>query len=293
MFQGQIFARPVAGRLAVFVNRVTPSVGSPKLRLRFVDLSRSNLYRSSMVAETWVVFSDIHSNLEAFQAVLADMRTIRFNRMICLGDITGYAASPKDCLDLIRTLETEALQGNHDFAVLDDDILLQMRGPAVAGIRYARDQLSSSRRDFLASLPMVARHGELQFVHSSLDHPEAWTYLRRDLDIRAHFAAQIDPICFCGHTHIPGVFWLNAAGEVKSLGASGRVELPDNGKVLINAGSVGQPRDRCPDACYVVYEAATRTIEFRRIPYDVSTTQGRILDAGLPRITADRLSVGR
>jgi len=246
-----------------------------------------------MAEETWVVFSDIHSNLEAFQAVLADMRTIRFHRMICLGDVSGYAASPKDCLDLLRTLETGVLQGNHDFAVVDDRILLDMSGPAVTGVRYAREQLSASRRDFLAALPMVATHGELQFVHSSLDHPEAWTYLRREPEIRAHFAAQTDPVCFCGHTHIPGVFHLDSADEIQSLGASGRIELPREGKILINAGSVGQPRDRNPDACYVVYETATRTVEFRRVPYDIEAAKERIIRAGLPKITAERLSFGK
>jgi predicted phosphodiesterase len=246
-----------------------------------------------MAEETWVVLSDIHSNLEAFQAVLEDMRTIRFQRMICLGDVAGYAASPKDCLDLLRTLETEVLQGNHDFAVVDDGILLDMSGPAVTGIRYAREQLSSSRRDFLAALPMVASHGELQFVHSSLDHPEAWTYLRREPEIRAHFAVQTHPVCFCGHTHIPGVFQMDAAGEVHSLGGTGRIELPREGKILINAGSVGQPRDRNPDACYVVYETATRTVEFRRLPYDIEAAKGKILRADLPRIIAERLSFGK
>jgi predicted phosphodiesterase len=246
-----------------------------------------------MAEETWVVFSDIHSNLEAFQAVLEDMRTVRFHRMICLGDVAGYAASPKDCLDLLRTLETEVLQGNHDFAVVDDGILLDMSGPAVTGIRYAREQLSASRRDFLAALPMVASHGELQFVHSSLDHPEAWTYLRREPEIRAHFAVQTHPVCFCGHTHIPGVFQMDSADEVHSLGGTGRIELPVKGKVLINAGSVGQPRDRNSSACYVVFETATRTVEFRRVPYDIETAQSRILEAGLPRITAERLALGK
>jgi diadenosine tetraphosphatase ApaH/serine/threonine PP2A family protein phosphatase len=246
-----------------------------------------------MAEETWVVFSDIHSNLEAFQAVLEDMRTIRFQRMICLGDVAGYAASPKDCLDLLRTLETEVLQGNHDFAVVDDGILLDMSGPAVTGIRYAREQLSASRRDFLAALPMVASHGELQFVHSSLDHPEAWTYLRREPEIRAHFAVQTDPVCFCGHTHIPGVFQMDAADEVHSLGSVGRIELPREGKILINAGSVGQPRDRNPDACYAVYETATRTVEFRRVPYDIEAAKEKILRADLPRIIAERLSFGK
>jgi predicted phosphodiesterase len=246
-----------------------------------------------MAEETWVVFSDIHSNLEAFQAVLADMRTVRFDRMICLGDVAGYAASPKDCLDLLRTLETEVLQGNHDFAVVDDRILLDMSGPAVASIRFAREQLSPARRNFLAALPMASSHGELQFVHSSLDHPEAWTYLRREPEIRAHFAIQTHPICFCGHTHLPAVFQLNSAGDLNSLGSIGRIKLPEEGKILINAGSIGQPRDRNPDACYVVYETGTRTVEFRRVPYDIQAAQARILEADLPRITAERLSTGK
>ncbi len=187
----------------------------------------------------------------------------------------------------------KVLQGNHDFAVVDDDILLGMSGPAVTGVRYAREQLSASRRDFLAALPLVSLHGDLQFVHSSLDHPEAWTYLRREPEIRAHFAAQTHPVCFCGHTHIPGVFRIDSASEVHSLGRTGRVELPAEGKVLINAGSVGQPRDRNPEACYVVFETGARAVEFRRVPYDIQAAQSRILAAGLPRITAERLALGK
>src|SRR5664279_1240631 len=238
--------------------------------LRFVDLSRPNLYRSSMAGETWAVFSDVHSNLEAFQAVLADMRAIPFSRMICLGDVVGYAANPKECVDLVRSLDTEVLQGNHDFGVLDNATMAQMSGPAALGIRYAREQLSPGRCDFLANLPMVSTHGDLQFVHSSLDRPEDWTYLRREPEIREHFKAQTHPVSFCGHTHIPGAVWLSPADEVTLLGSSGRIALPRDGKVLINVGSVGQPRDRCADACFVVYDAAQRNIEFRRVPYDIN-----------------------
>jgi diadenosine tetraphosphatase ApaH/serine/threonine PP2A family protein phosphatase len=245
-----------------------------------------------MAEETWVVFSDVHSNLEAFQSVLADMRTLRFDCMICLGDVAGYAACPKDCLDLLRTLETQVLLGNHDFAVANDALLGDMNAPAVAGIQFAREQLSASRRDFLAGLPMVASEGDLQFVHSSLDRPEAWTYLRREPEIRAHFSAQTHPVCFCGHTHVPGVFWWRD-DEIEPLGASGRIGLPDHGRILINAGSIGQPRDRNPDACYAVYEAATRIVEFRRVAYDIEAAQSRIYDAGLPRITGERLASGR
>jgi len=246
-----------------------------------------------MAGETWAVFSDVHSNLEAFQAVLADMRAIPFSRMICLGDVVGYAANPKECVDLVRSLDTEVLQGNHDFGVLDNATMAQMSGPAALGIRYAREQLSPGRCDFLANLPMVSTHGDLQFVHSSLDRPEDWTYLRREPEIREHFKAQTHPVSFCGHTHIPGAVWLSPADEVTLLGSSGRIALPRDGKVLINVGSVGQPRDRCADACFVVYDAAQRNIEFRRVPYDINGVKERILAAGLPNITAERLSLGK
>src|SRR2546423_14685130 len=100
-----------------------------------------------MAGETWVIFSDLHSNLEAFQAVLADMRTVRFTRMICLGDVVGYAASPKDCLDLLRTLETAVLLVNHDFSVIDDRIFLNMSGPPVVGVKSVRKHISTASRD--------------------------------------------------------------------------------------------------------------------------------------------------
>ena len=251
------------------------------------------LIAQEMAGDTWVVFSDIHSNLEAFEAVLADMRTIRFSCLICLGDVVGYAANPKECVDLVRSLDTEVLQGNHDFGVVDNPTMLQMSGPAALGIRYARKQLTPARCDFLANLHLVSSQGDLEFVHSSLDRPEDWTYLRREPEIREHFKAQTQPIAFCGHTHIPSAVWLSPKEEMNLLGSNGRIELPIEGKVLINAGSVGQPRDRCPDACYVVYDAAQRHVEFRRVPYDINRAKEKILEAGLPSITAERLSLGR
>jgi diadenosine tetraphosphatase ApaH/serine/threonine PP2A family protein phosphatase len=239
------------------------------------------------------VFSDIHSNLEAFQAILQDMRRTQFSFMICLGDVIGYAADPGECTDLVRSLDIEILKGNHDFAAIDNPTMLEMSGPAVRGIKYARQHLSAGQCDFLAGLPMTSSSNDCQFVHSSLDHPENWTYLMREPEIREHFKVQTQPVAFCGHTHIPAVIWLNTAGEVKLLGREGRIELPGEGKILINAGSVGQPRDRCPDACYVIYDSATRAVEFRRLHYNIEEARRKIVQAELPMITGQRLTVGR
>jgi predicted phosphodiesterase len=240
-----------------------------------------------------VMFSDIHSNLEALQAVLNDMRSLTFSQVICLGDIVGYAASPRECLELVRSLNCEILKGNHDYAVIDNPTVLEMSAAAALGIKYARNQLSKAEADFLGNLPMTGANEGYQFVHSSLDHPEAWTYLTREPEMREHFKAQSRPVAFCGHTHIPAVVWMSPSNEVKVLGQRGRIELPDGGKILVNAGAVGQPRDRCADACYVIYDAAARVVEFRRVSYDVTSTQRRIHEAKLPKITGDRLSVGK
>jgi predicted phosphodiesterase len=240
-----------------------------------------------------VVFSDIHSNLEALQAVLEDMRSRSSSRMICLGDIVGYAASPKECLELVRSLDCEVLKGNHDHAIVDNPTMLEMSAAAALGIKFARKQLSAAETDFLGNLPMTATHDECQFVHSSLDHPEAWTYLTREPEMREHFKAQTLPVAFCGHTHIPAVVWLTRNDEVQLLGQRGRIELPKDSKILINVGAVGQPRDRCSDACYVMYDSAARAVEFRRVVYDIEAAKQKIIEAKLPKITAERLSLAK
>ena len=243
--------------------------------------------------ERIVVFSDIHSNLEAFRAVIEDMRSITFSRMICLGDIVGYAASPKECVELVRSLECEVLMGNHDFAVVDNPTMLEMREAAAKGILFARQQLSADSASFLLNLPMTGAHGDCQFVHSSLNHPEAWTYLTREPEIREHFKAQTHPIAFCGHTHIPAAVSLAPNDEMHLLGQRGCIKLPSDDKILINVGAVGQPRDRCPDACYVVYDSAAGTVEFRRVSYDIGAAQRKIAEAQLPKATGERLSLGK
>ena len=111
----------------------------------------------------------------------------------------------------------------------------------------------------------------------------------REPEIREHFKAQTHPVAFCGHTHIPAVIWLSPAGELKLLGRNGRIELPSEGKILINAGSVGQPRDRCPDACYVIYDSAMRAAEFRRVRYDVESARRKICKRNFRRSQANDL----
>ena len=239
------------------------------------------------------VFVDVHANLEALQAVLADMDAQAISQRVCLGDIVGYAASPAQCLELIRSLGCPVVQGNHDEAVATDMALDEMRDVAQSGIEFARQKLSTEQRVYLASLPLTSSSESCQFVHASLNAPSEWHYVMREPEAQEHFKVQTKPLCFCGHTHMPTVWHLSNTGNIKSWRGHGRIELPTGGKTLINVGSVGQPRDLCSAACYAICDPQARWVEFRRVAYDIAKARRKIGRAKLPRYAAQRLSLGR
>lgn len=242
---------------------------------------------------TVAIFGDIHANLEALQAVLADIDALGIQHCICLGDIVGYGANPAQCLQLLRSLGCPVLKGNHDALASSDDALDEMRDLAKVGIEFARQKLKAEERHYLAGLPLMIGDGDCEFVHASLNRPGDWTYLINSEALRAHFESQTKRISFAGHTHVPCAWHSSSTGELSPLGFRGRIELPPAGKILINVGSVGQPRDLCRDACYAAYDAANSSVEFRRISYDVSKTKRKIMSAKLPAFSAQRLSLGR
>ena len=239
------------------------------------------------------IFSDVHSNLEALQAVLEDLAALKIQPHLCLGDIVGYGANPSKCLERVRGLGCRVLQGNHDAMVASDMDLSGVSDTARTGIEFARQKLSAKQREYLAALPLVLAEGDCEYVHASLEAPDDWWYVADRLDAIAHFNEQSYPICFCGHTHVPFLWHSSKRGVVKGAHGEGRVEIPSGGKTLINVGSVGQPRDLCPDACYVLCNPKERWVEFRRVPYDLEKTQHKILRAHLPRFAAERLAMGR
>ena len=246
-----------------------------------------------MADNSLAIFSDVHSNLEALQAVLADMEALKIKPHICLGDIVGYGANPAKCLELVRSLKCRVLQGNHDAMASHEDPLDGVSDTARSGLEYARTKLTAEQREYLSKLPLAIAEGECEFVHSSLEAPADWWYVVDQLDALAHFSEQTHPVCFCGHTHVPFLWHCNNRRIVKGHHGEGRIELPTTGKVLINVGSVGQPRDLCPEACYVIRNPEERWVEFRRVPYDLAKTQRKILRAKLPRFAAERLEMGR
>ena len=245
-----------------------------------------------MTASSFAVFSDIHSNLEALAAVLEDIATHGVRRMVCLGDIVGYAANPGKCVNRIRKLGCAVIRGNHDEAASGNCSLEDMRDVAKTGIEFSRRKLTPAQREWLAGLPIAATDGQCEFVHASLYNPSSWPYIFGAEDAMEHFTVQRCRIAFCGHTHVPMVAHLNGTGNLRFARGRGRVPLFPGGKTLVNVGSVGQPRDGQPQACYVLCDPDADTVEFRRVDYDIARTRRKIMRAKLPRALAERLARG-
>jgi len=241
----------------------------------------------------FAVFADVHANLEALEAVLSEMDAQTISRRVCLGDTVGYAANPAECLKLIRGLGCLIVQGNHDEAAAAEFPLNEMRDGAQRGIEFARRKLSTEQRAYLGELPLTISSERCQFVHASLNAPSEWRYITRELEAREHFKVQTEPLCFCGHTHVPTVWHLSDTGNIKSWRGQGRIQLPAGGKALVDVGSVGQSRDLCPAACYAICNPQARWVEFRRVTYDIAKARRKIVRASLPRYAAQRLSLGR
>lgn len=238
----------------------------------------------------FALFGDIHANLEALNAVLEDAASQGCTEWVCLGDIVGYNANPSECLELVRAMECPVVKGNHDDDASGDHSLESMNPTAATALEWTREHLSDEQREWLRGLRMVRQVSDFTIVHSTLDQPQAWNYVTNKFDAMSNFSYQFTHVCFHGHTHVPRVFVRGA--RVKEVAADS-IEIEDGLKYFINIGSVGQPRDGDWRSCYVIYDLAARLITFRRIDYDIKTTQKKILDGGLPPSLAERLADGR
>jgi diadenosine tetraphosphatase ApaH/serine/threonine PP2A family protein phosphatase len=238
----------------------------------------------------YAIIGDIHGNWEALSAVLKDAHEYGVTHYVCLGDIVGYNANPVECLEKIREINCVSVCGNHDHYCSFDDDLTGFHPLAADAVDWTRRQLVDEQQKFLADLKLVQRVDNFTIVHSTLDMPEMWGYVFESLEAEASFTYQMTTVCFYGHTHVPMAF---EKGTELVGGTYMRIRINLGHKYLINAGSIGQPRDGDPRAAYVVYHFEKREIELRRIPYDVATAQDKIRKAGLPERLAARLAIGR
>ena len=236
------------------------------------------------------IFGDIHANLEALQAVLQDAGDQGCASFVCLGDIVGYAANPSECLEIVRQMNCPVVRGNHDEGAASTSSLDELNPLAQAALLWTRGQLSLDQRTWLKELRLVRQVRDFTIVHATLDSPGAWGYVTNRFDAMASFSYQFTQVCFYGHTHVPRIF---EKDDAVRAGRVTDVQLQRGVKYFVNVGSVGQPRDGDWRSSYAVYDAQAQTVSIRRVEYDIGTAQQKIIDAGLPHLLAERLTLGK
>jgi predicted phosphodiesterase len=238
------------------------------------------------------ILSDIHANLEALEAVLADAQAQACTQFVCLGDVVGYNANPGECVKIIRDLACPVVKGNHDEQASSVTPTEGFNELAEEAIGWTRDHLSADDKAWLADLRLTRQVSDFTIVHATLDSPGQWGYIFNELDAAASFTYQRTALCFFGHTHWPTAFVRDDNDNVCRIPV-GQILLAPGKKYFINGGGVGQPRDRDWRAAYCILHTDQQMVEQRRVKYDLATTQKKIRAAGLPDRLADRLAVGR
>lgn len=242
----------------------------------------------------YLILADIHANLAALSAVLDDAAERgEANGVWCLGDLVGYGPDPNDVVATLCRYEPLCVVGNHDLAAIGGLDLREFNHDAAAAALWTGHRLDAASASYLAGLPQVLCQGDFTLVHGSPRAP-IWEYLVSIRAARAAFEEVATPYCLVGHSHVPLMF--------AEMAATGRCLLmpfvPDQplplgeNRLVINPGSVGQPRDGDPRAAYAIFDSEKRTIGLHRVPYDIAATQRRMQEAGLPPSLAYRLAFG-
>jgi predicted phosphodiesterase len=238
----------------------------------------------------YAVIADIHANLEALEVVLADSKEQKCTHYCCVGDVVGYNANPKECLDIVRSMGMPVVKGNHDEYCSSEEDLEGFNPHAAEAVNWTRKQLSTEDRQWLRDLKYVRLVASFSMVHATLDGPQRWGYVFDKLAAAASFTYQNTAVCFFGHTHVPVAF---VRDSVVRGGTYSKFKTEPGKKYFVNVGAVGQPRDGNPKCGYVIYDLNEGTIELRRLDYDIEKAQKKIMAAGLPQRLADRLTLGK
>ncbi len=239
------------------------------------------------------LISDIHGNLEALEAVLGDIDGLGIQRVLCLGDVVGYGPNPEECVQLISGRNIQTIAGNHEKAIQFSSLLNWFNPAAQTSLIQTRAMLSAASRNWMADLPLCAAMGSYYGVHGF--PPKSFTtYLFQVTARRLQraFMRLPAPVCFVGHTHDLEIVLSDTPDTCTRLVPSaGVTALRADCRYIINIGSVGQPRDGVPGAKYVIWNQADRTLEVRRVAFDVEAVIAKIRQAGLPDAHAARLRV--
>ena len=240
-----------------------------------------------------LIISDVHSNLEALQAVLQDaQRRGGFDSVWCLGDLVGYGPDPGPCIDLLLQYDLQCVAGNHDHAAIGKLGVEEFNSYAADAALWTGTQLEQPHTGFLAGLPLSLRQGEFTLVHGSLREP-LWEYVVNSYAALDTFARMDTRYCLVGHSHIP--FICGESGDTAAFSPFEEGQPLSLGvqRLIVNPGGVGQPRDGDPRPSYVLGDLDAGTLTRFRVTYEIETTQEKMRRAGLPQYLADRLSHGR
>ena len=237
--------------------------------------------------------SDIHGNLHALEAVLAAIEARGIEAIVCLGDVVGYGADPERCVQAIREREIPTVAGNHDRVAAGLEEPSDFNLIAQLAIGWTAEQLSESSRTWLAELPLTLELPalDLHLAHANPALPATWQYVLDPETAEVCLQTVAERVSVVGHSHIPAVFEL--FGDDVALVEGNVVRVRPGGRYLVNAGSVGQPRDGAWQAGFAVLEPGGERIEIVRVDYDLEGAGQAIVDAGLPPVLARRLGEGR
>ena len=236
------------------------------------------------------IFSDIHGNVHALKAVLEELDRQNVDFILCCGDVVGYGGNPNQCVEILRERGIPTIAGNHDFAALSLVDITYFNDIAREAILWTRGHLTEDNTAWLKELPLSIEMDDMLFVHASPNSPENWNYIITMGQARTGFMHFTQRVCFIGHSHTPFIVENNDGNLV--CPETPRIVCRENCRYLVNVGSVGQPRDRNPDACFAIYDRAEKAIEIRRVTYDMAGAQESIMNQGLPTELAERLAYG-
>jgi diadenosine tetraphosphatase ApaH/serine/threonine PP2A family protein phosphatase len=241
------------------------------------------------------ILGDIHANTEALRASISAMRKDGVDTWVQVGDIVGYGPEPSQCIDLVRELGCVTCLGNHDAAVLGKLDTAYFNNFARAAIQWTSRNLRPSDVEFLQSLEYVVRRELFTVVHGTMSLPEQFGYVISQVEAQESLEHQDTRLCFVGHSHVPGIYLQQSPtrGPVAiPVEDSVEVSYASYERVLLNVGSVGQPRDEDSRAAYGLVDTDRQVVSIRRVAYDIASVQRKIRAAGLPEVLANRLSLG-
>lgn len=239
----------------------------------------------------YAIFSDIHSNLEAFETVLAAYENEQVERYLCIGDIVGYAANPKECIKIIKDKKVTTVAGNHDWASTGKFNIDYFNPYAKSAVVWTRDKIEASDISYLNNLDLVYKEGDFCLVHGTLLKPQNFDYMSELKDAKETFKVMGVSLCFVGHTHFPITF-IKEDTKIH-YSQDNIIDIRPQKQYIINVGSVGQPRDRDSRACYSIYDSDEKAVYIKRIEYDIQAAQAKIINSGLPLFLAKRLALGQ